>query len=319
MDIQSEDLFSTSMRATTRHKAKAVAWLLAVVVSLGMTLGLQANQAAPAPTATAASVATRAPAASIYVEDWGWQGGKPIVLVHGYPLDHRIFEYQMRALAQQGYRVIALDLPGFGQSPATWDSLDYDGWAEAIGTVIQDRNLRNVTLVGYSLGGAVCAHYVATQGDSRVSRLVLLSAALPVVAPNADVKTALNGFIAAAKSDRAEFVYSFVKGAFNTPISDRLLDYYAQIGNETSFHALVRGLEEGRDRDLTAELQRITVPTLILHGTHDQIIPFAAAQATNGLIKGSTLIKLDNSGHASFYDDKDEVVNQITKFAPLSR
>lgn len=318
MDTQSGKLFSTSRRARSRHKAAA--WLLAAMLSLSMALGVQADLAAPAHSATAAAglVAT-APSSSIYVEDWGWSSGKPIVFVHGYPLDHRIFEYQMRALAQQGYRVIALDLPGFGQSPATWDGLDYDGWAAAIGTVIRDRNLRDVTLVGYSLGGAVSAHYVATRSDTRVTRLVLLSAALPAVAPNADVKTALNGYISAVKSDRAEFVYNFVKGAFNTPISDRLLEYYAQDGNETSFHALIRGLEESRDRDLTAEVQRINIPTLILHGAQDQIIPFAAAQATSRLIKGSTLVKLENSGHASFYDAKDEVVNQITKFAPLSR
>ncbi|MBF6614270.1 MAG: alpha/beta hydrolase [Chloroflexi bacterium] len=309
---------------STKHGAPRqilTAWLLAAVVSLGIAAGLQANPSGRADNsvATAASAPAAAPSSSIYVEDWGWAGGKPIVFVHGYPLDHRIFEYQMRTLAQQGYRVIALDLPGFGQSPATWEGLDYDGWASAIGTVIRDRNLHDVTLVGYSLGGAVSAHYIATQRDSRVTRLVLLSAALPAVAPTAEVKSALNGYINAVKSDRATFVYDFVKGAFNTPISDRLLDYYAQDGNQTSFHALIRGLEESRDRDLTAEVQRISIPTLILHGTHDGIIPFAAAQATNSLIKGSTLVKLENSGHASFYDAKEEVVNQIIRFAPLSR
>ncbi len=323
MSTQLRNLFTSSRRGGSRHM-RAV-WLLGAVISLGIALGLQGNLAGQSTATTeAASMGATAPSPEgahpqIYVEDWGWAGGKPIVFVHGYPLDHRIFEYQMRQLAQQGYRVIALDLPGFGQSAATWDRLDYDGWASDIGTVVRERNLHDVTLVGYSMGGAVRAHYVAAQHDSRVTRLVLLSAALPVVAPSADIKTALNSFIGAVQSDRADFTYGFVKGAFNTPIGAHLLDYYAQIANGTSFQALVRGLEESRDRDLTAEVKRITIPTLILHGTHDQIIPFAAAQATNGLIKGSTLVPLDHSGHASFYDDKEEVVNQLIKFAPVSR
>ena len=103
--------------------------------------------------------------------------GKPIVLVHGWPSSHLIFEYQMVALAERGYRVVGLDLRGFGQSDKPWHDNDFDTWATDLGAVIAALDLRDATLAGYSMGGAIAMHYAATRQEQRVTKLALLAAA----------------------------------------------------------------------------------------------------------------------------------------------
>ena len=120
-----------------------------------------------------------APGVRLFVQDWGPHSGKPIVLLHGWPSNHLIFETQSVALARRGYRVVAIDMRGFGQSDQPWDGNDYDTWASDIGAVLAALDLREVTLAGYSMGGAIVMHYVATHHDNRVARLALLAAAGP--------------------------------------------------------------------------------------------------------------------------------------------
>jgi len=112
---------------------------------------------------------------NLFVQDWG--RGKPIVFVHGWPYGHRIFEYQMMQLAKKGYRAIGFDLRGYGYSERPWEGNDYDTWAGDIGRVIKNLNLKDVTLVGYCMGGGLAAHYWATSKDPRVTKLVLASTA----------------------------------------------------------------------------------------------------------------------------------------------
>jgi pimeloyl-ACP methyl ester carboxylesterase len=98
---------------------------------------------------------------NLYVQDWG--KGKPIVLIHGWPLSHRMWEYQAAGIVNHGYRVVAVDLRGYGYSDKPWEGNDYDTWANDIGKVIKDRNLRDVTLAGFSMGGAIVMHYAQQQ------------------------------------------------------------------------------------------------------------------------------------------------------------
>lgn len=248
----------------------------------------------------------------VFVQDWGT--GKPIVFIHGFPFSHRIFEYQMIALVQQGYRTIGIDLRGFGQSDKPWNGNDYDTWISDIRKVIEVLDLHDVTLVGFSMGGAITAHYVATQNDARVTQLVLLGAAAPIAAPNPEDKQLIEGFIQAILSDSAAFASNFVQQAFYHPLSAESLRFLAEMGTVTSLRTLIRSQEELRDRNLLPEIGDIQIPTLICHGVHDKVVPIAAGEAQQQLIKGAQLIRFEESGHGLFYEEKDRLTQALLSF-----
>jgi pimeloyl-ACP methyl ester carboxylesterase len=257
------------------------------------------------------------PGVRVYVEDWGT--GKPIMLVHGWPLSLRSFEYQMVPLAQRGYRTVAMDLRGFGQSDKPWDGNDYDTWADDIGRVMEALDLRDVTLAGFSMGGGVVMHYVAARSDPRVTKMALLAAAGPYMVAGPDnpagvPREALDGFIQADRADRAKFKHDFGAVFFHKPVSPELARWFENLGMEASAWASVRGLEELRDRDLRPEVGAIRVPTRIFHGVHDQVVPFALGEEQQRRIPGATLVRYEGSGHGLFYDEKDRLTEDLAKF-----
>ncbi|MBW4646850.1 MAG: alpha/beta hydrolase [Goleter apudmare HA4340-LM2] len=249
---------------------------------------------------------------AVFVQDWG--SGKPIMFIHGFPFSHRIFEYQMVALAQQGYRAIGIDLRGFGQSDKPWNGNDYDTWVSDIRQVIEALDLRDVTLVGFSMGGAITAHYAATQNDARVTQLVLLGAAAPIAAPQPEDKNQIEGFIQAILTDPANFAHNFVQQAFYQPLSPELLRFLAEMGTAVSLRTLVRAQEELRDRNLVPEMSNIQIPTLICHGVHDKVVPIAAGEAQQQLIKDAQLMRFEESGHGLFYEEKDRLTQALLSF-----
>jgi non-heme chloroperoxidase len=248
----------------------------------------------------------------VFVADWG--SGKPIVFIHGFPFSHRIFEPSMLAVAEGGYRAIGLDLRGFGQSTKAWDGCDYDTWASDIHRVITSLDLQDVTLVGFSMGGAIAAHYVATQRDPRVTKLVLWGAAAPIAAPSPEDKATISGFIQGLLADQASFAAAFIKQAFYQPLSDERLQFLTRQGTEASLRTLVRSQEELRDRDLVAALGTIQIPTLICHGIHDTVVPMAAAKAQQQLIQGANLLPFEASGHGIFYEESDRLSQELLNF-----
>jgi pimeloyl-ACP methyl ester carboxylesterase len=248
----------------------------------------------------------------VFVCDWGL--GKPVLFVHGFPFSHRIFEHAMLALANHGYRAIGLDLRGFGQSTKAWDGCDYDTWASDIHQVIEALDVHDVTLVGFSMGGAIAAHYIATQADSRVTKLVLLGAAAPIAAPTPADKATISGLIQGTLADSASFSAAFIKQAFYQPLSDERLHFLTRMGTEASLRTLVRAQEELRDRDLVAEMSRIQLPTLICHGVHDKVVPIVAGEVQHQLIQGSTLLRFEQSGHGLFYEEKDRLSQELLSF-----
>lgn len=252
------------------------------------------------------------PTVEVFAQDWG--SGKPVMLIHGFPFTHRIFEYQMIALAQQGYRAVGIDLRGFGQSDKPWNGNDYDTWVKDIHTVIEALDLQDVTLVGFSMGGAIAAYYVATQQDSRVTKLMLLGAAAPIAAPQPEDKKMIEGFIQAILKDPASFSVGFVQQAFYQPLSPESLRFLAEMGTTASLHTLVRAQEELRDRNLVPEMNKIQIPTLICHGIHDKVVPISAGEAQQQLIKGATLLRFEESGHGIFYEEKERLTQELIKF-----
>jgi len=249
---------------------------------------------------------------NLFVQDWG--RGKPIVFVHGWPYGHRIFEYQMMQLAKKGYRAIGFDLRGYGYSERPWEGNDYDTWAGDIGRVIKNLNLKDVTLFGYCMGGALAAHYWTTSKDPRVTKIVFASTALPWAGQRPEDRKWHDEHIKYCLEDQAKCTWDFTSNLFHKPVSAEYNRWLVDLGRISSIYATIRGLEEMRDRDLSKEIGKITIPTTIYHGVHDKVLSYSWAESLHKLIKGSTLVGFENSGHAIYWDERDKLVDELEKF-----
>ncbi|MHB9133992.1 MAG: alpha/beta fold hydrolase [Armatimonadota bacterium] len=256
---------------------------------------------------------TVAPGVGLEVTDWG--AGKPIVLLHGWPANHRIFEYHMLKLAQRGFRVIGVDLRGYGMSDKPWDGNDYDTWANDVGALIERMNLQDVLLAGYSFGGAIAAHFAGTRRDPRVTQLALVSAAAPAAAPGPAEKKLYDKLIESLQKDPGKFGNDYATSMFGSILSAEMLAMLVLLGMQTSLWGAMRGLEEMRDRDLSPELRNIQLPTHILHGVFDTTIPILFAEEQQRLIPNATLIPFQKSGHALIFEEKDRFVEELAHFA----
>lgn len=258
------------------------------------------------------------PGIKIFVQDWG--SGKPIVFIHGWPLSHKMFEYQFTQLPKHGYRCIGIDLRGYGQSDKPWGDYNYDVFADDVKKVLDALDLRDVTLAGFSMGGAVTIHYMARHAGDRVAKVALLGAAGPCLTKKPDFPQGLDNagydnFIKACYSDRAQMNADFGNATFYTPLSPKLSDWFTNLGMEASPHATAMCVVALRDSDLRSDLAAIGVPTAIFHGTHDQVAPFGiTAEVMNKGIEGSKLIRFENSGHGLFYDEKDKLNEELMRF-----
>jgi non-heme chloroperoxidase len=257
------------------------------------------------------------PGVRLFVQDWG--RGKPILFIHGWPLSHRMFEDQTMVLPERGFRVVAPDLRGFGMSDKPWDGYDYDTWSLDTRRVIDTLGLDDVTLVGFSIGGAIAMHYAATQKDPRVTKLVLIAAAGPSFInrpkfPHGIPMNAMEGLIQGEREDRAKLKQDFGKSFFHMTPSEPMARYYESIGMHASSRASLRGLEELRDEDLTDEIGSIGIPTRIFHGINDKVVPFELGEVQRDSIPGARLVRFESSGHAICHEEKDKVNDELARF-----
>jgi non-heme chloroperoxidase len=266
---------------------------------------------------------------SIYIEDIGSESGakdvlKPVLFIHGWPLSHEMFEYQFMALHKSGYRCIGIDLRGFGRSDKPWTGYNYDVFADDIKQVISALNLQGVTLVGFSMGGAIVMHYIAKFFSELVSKVVLMAAAAPSFTkrenyPYGLEKSACDDLIIQSNHDRPKMVSDFAKMFFKSENSQstEMLKWLFSINMEVSPFATVKCLEELRDADLRNDMQVVNqrnLPVAIFHGTHDKICPFDFAKVMNQGIKGSRLIEFNESGHGLNIEEKDKTNEELMKF-----
>lgn len=249
----------------------------------------------------------------VFAQSWG--AGGNIVFIHGFPFNHRMFEYQMHALAKRDYRVIGIDLRGFGQSDKPWEGNEYDRWAADIGKVISELRLRDAMLVGYSLGGALATHHLARFMDTRVARLALVSAPVPSAAADKTARESFNSMIEEALADHQKFLAAYREKIFNTPVSPEYAEWLRSMGSEISLRATLRMLEELRDRDLRPALGNIRIPTRIFHGELDRIVPIELAEEGKKMIKNASLVRFEKSGHGLFWDEKDKLADELARFA----
>lgn len=262
-----------------------------------------------------------APGVEVNVADLDGGRRGTIVLIPGWPLSSLMLENTTMFLADQGYRAVALDLRGFGKSDAPYAPYGYDVWCEDIRTVLRTMGLRNVTLVGHSMGGAVALRYAA-RFRSRVSKLVVAEPAAPrfVYGPkSADLAAGLAGLIEGYAEDRSQVVRALTKTFFSTHtdvITDPFLQFFERQGLDgASLVASRAGLVALRDTDLTSDLARISIPTRVFHALNDQIVPYDHGQAVAAMVKHARLVTFATAGHGLYIDEREKFHRELLAFA----
>jgi non-heme chloroperoxidase len=256
----------------------------------------------------------------VFVQDSNGGRRGTIVFVPGWPLSSQTLEQQLLFFADRGYRAIGLDLRGFGKSDAPYGPYGYDVWAKDILKVLEALSLRHVTLFGHSMGAAVALRHAARYG-SRISRLVLAEPAAPrfVYGPHStDLAAALAGLISGYATNRAAVVRALTANFFSTHTDiehDPYLQWFErQCLDEASLPASRAGLIALRDEDLTSDLARVAVPTLVIHAINDKLLPLDHGQAVARGIRRARLVTFEKAGHAVYVDEPDRFNHTLLSF-----
>ncbi|WP_133272005.1 alpha/beta fold hydrolase [Hymenobacter radiodurans] len=251
--------------------------------------------------------------------------GTPVVLIHGWPLSYESWEYQLNELPKHGLRVTAYSRRGFGNSDKPWDGYDYDTFADDLKAVLDELNLNNVTLVGFSMGGGEVARYMSRHGGARVSKVVFVSAVTPYLLktddnPDGVDKSVFDDMIENINKDRFDFLSSFGKkfygvGVISHPVSQATLDWtqaLAQFGSPRATEQCVRAFG---GTDFRQDLQNIKVPALVIHGEDDQTVPIKNSGARmQQYLPHATYIEYSGGPHGVFITDKDKLNRDLLQF-----
>lgn len=247
----------------------------------------------------------------IAVYDYNPQGQQTIFLIHGWPLSHLIFEYQINLLTDCGYRVVAVDLRGFGKSDTPVCGYSYDQMSADIFQIVRRLGLRRFILVGFSMGGAIALRYMNRYNGFGVCKLILLSAAAPCFAQRPDFPYGkpveeVDDLIALAETDRPQLCQNFSRQLFARPHSDAVVDWFRSIALSASGIGTIKCAIALRDEDGRVDFQCVHVPTYIIHGDKDLIVSRELAEIQHESICGSKLITLPDSGHGIVYDQLEQ-------------
>lgn len=267
-------------------------------------------------------------AVDLHYEDYGV--GKPIVLIHGWPLSSRSWEGQVPALAAAGYRVITYDRRGFGQSSQPWSGYDYDTFAADLNALLEKLDLRDVVLVGFSMGGGELARYVGTYGEERISKLVFASAVTPYLwksedNPDGGVDQELaDWFSNGITGDRPAFLHEFLKMFFtagkptllNKPmVSNEQIAYNLSAALAASPKGTLDSTAAFATTDFRDDLAKVTVPTLVIHGDSDAIVPFeVSGKRTGEAVPTSETVVIEGAPHGLTVSHRDEWNRRVLEF-----
>jgi non-heme chloroperoxidase len=259
----------------------------------------------------------------LYYEDHG--SGDPVVLIHGYPLSGASWEKQLPVLLAAGRRVITYDRRGFGKSSHPTSGYNYDTFAEDLYKLVSHLKLRNVALVGFSMGGGEVARYIGKYGSKDVSKAVFVSSVPPFLLKTADNPEGVDGSVfegiqKAIAADRYGFFTEFFKNFYNTDvllgkrISEQAVQASWSVAASASATASVACVPTWHE-DFRKDLARIDVPTLVIHGDADRIVPIAASgQRTAKLIKDARLVVIKDGPHNIAWTHAEEVNSELVNF-----
>lgn len=260
------------------------------------------------------------PGVQVYVEDLNENGSETILFLHGWPGDHNLFEYQFDYFSKMGYRCIGLDQRGFGLSDKPVNGYDYDRLSDDVKCVVDELKLENFTLLGHSTGGAIAIRYMAKHDGCGVSKLVLCGAAAPSLIKRSYFRYGLReetvkNIIDQTYIDRPKMLTDFARMFFYKPVSKPFSDWFLSLGLKAAGWSTAAVANTCLDEEsLFLDMKKISVPTLILHGIHDKVCLFPLAEQQNKLIKNSKLVKMTNSGHGLFYDEREKFNNEVKCF-----
>lgn len=260
------------------------------------------------------------PNVNLFVEDLNPCGKETILFLHGWPGNHKLFEYQMNAFAPLGIRCIGLDQRGFGKSDKPSSGYDYNRLSDDVHRIITTLELKNITLAGHSTGGAIAIRYMARHNGYGVKKLALFAAAAPSLIkrsyfPYGKSIEEIKDIIKGTNEDRPKMLKAFGDIFFYQYTSEPFLDWFFHLGLEAAGWATAEvAMTWIKDEALFCDLDKINVPTLILHGIHDQVCYFPLAEAQRKGIRNSKLIAFEESGHGLFYDQKEKFNEELLKF-----
>jgi pimeloyl-ACP methyl ester carboxylesterase len=259
----------------------------------------------------------------LYYEDHG--SGRPVVLIHGFPLNGRAWERQERALLAAGFRVITYDRRGFGRSSQPVTGYEYDTFTADLDKLLSELGLQGVCLAGHSMGGGEIARYLGQYGSARVRRAVIISGIPPYLlktpeTPNGVPQEVFDQIAGALTADRFAYFTEWNKNFFNLDetLGSRISPEVVQDAWNTAVGASPTGTiacVATWHTDFREDLKNIDIPVLVLHGTEDHILPFeACGPRTHELIRGSEFVPIQGAGHGLCWTHADEVTAQLLRF-----
>ncbi|GAA3998959.1 alpha/beta hydrolase [Hymenobacter fastidiosus] len=251
--------------------------------------------------------------------------GNPIVLIHGWPATYEMWEYQLAELPKHGNRVIAYTRRGFGNSTKTWDGHNYDTLADDLKAVLDELDLQNVTLVGFSMGGGEVARYMSRHGGARVARVAFVSAVTPFLLqtddnPDGAPKEVFDGMVEGIRKDRFDFLATFGKkffgvGTISHPVSDATLSWMQAMCQLASPRATEQDVYAFATTDFRQDLKRLKVPTLVIHGSKDETVPAkVSGERMTQYVPHAEFIEYDGAPHGLFITEKDRLNQDLLAF-----
>ena len=316
--------------AASSSRRKLLIGGAAAVASAGAATAAQVAGSAAQPKAHAgqsgvlrSNLFTTKDGTQLYYKDWG--SGPVVVFSHGWPLSADAWEDQMLFLANRGYRVIAHDRRGHGRSSQPWDGNTMDTYADDLAELVNALNLKGATFVGHSTGGGEVARYIGRHGTARVAKAVLVGAVTPLMLqtpanPGGLPLSVFDGIRAGVQADRAQFFKDFTTPffGFNRPgakDSQGLRDTFVMIGMQTGLRGAYECIKQFSETDFTEDLKKMTIPTLVIHGGDDQIVPIgASAMAAMKLLKNARLEVYKDGSHALPATSKDRLNADLLAF-----
>lgn len=259
----------------------------------------------------------------IYYNDYGI--GKPVILIHGWPLSSAMWEYQVNDLVNSGHRVIAYDRRGFGKSSQPWNGYDYNTLTDDLKALIDQLKLEDITLVGFSMGGGEVVRYFSRHGGKNVTKVILISSVTPYMLqsesnPDGVPQETFNDMANAIQEDRIAFLDDFGKTFFGVtllhkPLSTPLLEYYRMLCSNASPRATIECAKAFSSTDFRDDMKAINVPALIIHGDADKTVPIDLTAKKSAIaIADNSFIIYEGAAHGLFYTERKKLNADLITF-----